>query len=53
MSKLQIVIKFADFYVLNADENCQMRWQKKELLLLIEGSGSTNYLQLLIPVIIT
>jgi hypothetical protein len=30
MIRLQIVISYADFCVLNADENCQMRWQKKE-----------------------
>jgi len=30
MIRLQTVISNADFYVLNTDENCQMRWQKKE-----------------------
>jgi hypothetical protein len=31
MIRLQTVISNADFYVLNADENCQMRWQKRRI----------------------
>jgi hypothetical protein len=30
MIKLHIVISSADFWVLNADENCQIRWQKAD-----------------------
>jgi hypothetical protein len=37
LTRLQTVILCADFCVLIADENCQMRWQKKVLLLLIAG----------------
>jgi len=40
MTRLQTVISYTDFCVLIADENCQMRWQKKELLLLIAGCGN-------------
>jgi len=39
MIRLQTVISYADFCLLSVDENCQMRWQKKELFLLKAGCG--------------